>query len=458
MGKVLCFLCLLILSACNRKHIQLPEATAPLSANENFSLARESNSTEMPTFQSLMEIPGLERVIRDGFTHNPRWKSQLAQLEEVRARYGLAKSDSLPSFNAKVALQKGRENTRESGFSEESTPDLTGGAMFNWEIDLWGKWRSVKKSASMHIREAEFLQKAAEISFSHEIAQAWISLAAQKEQVEIIAQSIARQRKALQLYKSMVNTGGEENATLARENLAYRRLLIKQAKQKRLYEVNKVRLQSLTGSPLHSNLPELLSISEIKLPQLPNVFPTIALKGRPDLLAKEAKLRENLYLEKSKEYDLYPSLSFQASGLSLGTNLSEPFKQWKASMGPVLNLPLWSPRKKSDLRYTMAKSEVYKQQWKVSINLAIEEIEVATKSFIMGQNELSLANRAHQESLKILSISKEKFKAGLLSSLELWMDEQKAWETESQLISTRLQLFQFALELSKSLGLKIKMA
>jgi outer membrane protein TolC len=100
MGKVLCFLCLLILSACNRKHIQLPEATAPLPANENFSLARESNSTEMPTFQSLMEIPGLERVIRNGFTHNPRWKSQLAQLEEVRARYGLAKSDSLPSFNA----------------------------------------------------------------------------------------------------------------------------------------------------------------------------------------------------------------------------------------------------------------------------------------------------------------------------------------------------------------------
>ena len=154
--------------------------------------------------------------------------------------------------------------------------------------------------------------------------------------------------------------------------------------------MNKVRLQSLTGSPLQSSLPELLSISEIKLPQLPNVFPTVALRERPDLLAKEAKLRENLYLEKSKKYDLYPSLSFQASGLSLGTNLSEPFKQWKASMGPVLNLPLWSPRKKSDLRYTMAKSEVYKQQWKVSINLAIEEIEVATKSFIMGKKRTFL--------------------------------------------------------------------
>jgi len=458
MGKVLCFLCLVIISACNRKHLQFPEATAPLPANENFSLVRESNSTEMPTFNSFMEIPGLERVIRNGFTHNPRWKSQLAQLEVVRARYGLTKSDSLPSFNAEMGWQKGRENTRESGFSEESTPDLTGGAMFNWEIDLWGKWRSVKKSASMHIREAKFLQEAAAISFSHEIAQAWILLAAQKEQVEIIAKSIASQGKALQLYKSMVNTGGEENATLALENLAYRRLLIKQAKQKRLYEVNKVRLQSLTGPPLNSSLPELLCISQIKLPQLPNVFPTIALKGRPDLLAKEAKLKENLYLEKSKKYDLYPSLTFQASGLSLGSNLSEPFKQWKASMGPVLNLPLWSPRKKSELRYTMAKSEVYKQEWKALINLAIEEIEVATKSFIMGQNELSLANQAHQESLKILSISKEKFKAGLHSSLELWMDEQKAWETESQLISTRLQMFQFALELSRSLGLKIKKA
>lgn len=455
MGKILFISCLVLFSGCSPKHSHLAEFTDSLPANKNFSLANESNSSQVPTFQSFLDIPGLDDIVHKSLESNPMWKSQLAQLEVVRAKYGLAKSDSLPSFNAEIGWQKGRENTRESGFSEESVPDLRTGAMFNWEIDLWGKWKSVKKSAEMHIREAEFLKEAAEISFSHEIARAWISLAAQKEQVDIIVEVIANQRKSLDLYKSKVDTGGEENATLLRQDLAYSELLIEKAKQMRLYEVNKVKLQALTGSPLHTSLPELIYISQIKLPQIPNVFPTIALKGRPDLLAKEAKLRENLYLEKSKQYALYPSLTFQASGLTLGTNFSDPFKQWKASMGPVLSLPLWNPRKKSELRHTIAQSEVYKQEWKASINLAIEEIEMATKSFVMGKKELSLTTELHQQSQKIFNISKAKFQAGIISSLDLLVDERKVWETESRLVSRRLQVFEFALALTRALGLRM---
>ena len=456
MWKFLFISCLVLFYGCSRKHSHLSEFTDPLPANKKFSLTNESNSSQLPTFQSLLDIPGLDDIVRKSLEHNPMWKSQLAQLEVVRAKYGVAKSGSLPSFNAELGWQKGREYTRESGFSEKSVPDLRTGAMFNWEIDLWGKWKSIKKSAGMHIREAEYLKEAAEISFSHEIAKIWISLAAQKEQVDIIAQAISSQRKTLALYKSKVDVGGEENATLVRQDLAYSELLIEQAKRMRIYEVNKVKLQSLTGSPLDTSLPELPNISQIKLPLIPKVFPTIALKGRPDLLAREAKLRENLYLEQSKQYDLYPSLSFQASGLSLGTNFSDPFKQWKASMGPVLNLPLWNPRKKLELQYTIAQSEVYKQEWKASINLAIEEIEMATKSFFMGKKELSLATELHQQSQKIFSISKAKFQAGILSSLDLWADERKVWEAESRLVYARLQLFEFALTLSKSLGLKME--
>ena len=74
----------------------------------------------------------------------------------------------------------------------------------------------------------------------------------------------------------------------------------------------------------------------------------------------------------------------------------------------------------------------------------------------MGKKELSLATELHQQSQKIFSISKAKFQAGILSSLDLWADERKVWEAESRLVSARLQLFEFALTLSKSLGLKME--
>lgn len=455
MRNALLVLCLTFISGCVQKKLVHPDITNQLPPDGNFSLPRDSNFSEVPSFQSFLQIPELDNLVQQGLEQNPEWKLQLAKLEVVRTKFGLDKAESLPSLSSEIKWQRGRENTRESNFNESSLPNWQGGAMFNWEIDLWGKWKSVKESASMHIREAEYLKKAAQISFSHAIAQLWISLAAQKEQLEILSKLIAIQEKKLQIYQTMVDVGREENSTILRENLALNESLQQQAKHLRQYEVNKIRIQSLIGTSLQDSLPSIPSFTQMKIPRLPKVFPTIALRERPDLLAKEAKIKESLYLEKSKKYDLYPSLSFQTSGISLSNDLSQPFEQWKASLGPVLRLPIWSPQKKAVLNQTRAQSEAYKQEWLASINQAIEEIEVSTKSFIIGQNELSIAKETHQNSVKLFNLSSAKFNAGILSSPDLWTDEQVALTTESKLIATRFQLFEFSLDLSKALSLRM---
>jgi multidrug efflux system outer membrane protein len=455
MRNVLLVLFLTFVSGCVQKKLVFPDITNELPPDGNFSLPRDSNFSEIPSFQSFLQIPELDSLVKQGLKQNPEWKLQLAKLEVVSTKFGLDKAESLPSLSSEIKWQHGRENTRESNFNEKSLPNWQGGAMFNWEIDLWGKWKSVKESASLHIREAEYLKEAAQISFSHAIAQLWISLTAQKEQLEILGKLIETQEKKLQVYQPMVDVGREENSTIIRENLALNESLQQQAKLLRKFEVNKIRIQSLIGTPIQDTLPNIPSITQIKIPQLPEVFPTLALRKRPDLLAKEAKIKESLYLEKSKRYDLYPSLSFQTSGISLSNDLSQPFEQWKASLGPVLRLPIWSPQKKATLNHIIAQSEAYKQEWLASINLAIEEIEVSTKSFIMGQNEFSLATETHQNSIKLFNLSLAKFNAGILSSPDLWTDEQVALKTESKLIATRLQLFEFALALSKALSLRM---
>ena len=98
------------------------------------------------------------------------------------------------------------------------------------------------------------------------------------------------------------------------------------------------------------------------MPVLPKIFPTIALENRPDIKAKEAKLRESIYLEKSSAYDLYPSLAFQVSGISLASDISKPFDQWKAAFGPIFNFPIWSPKKKMLLNVAKAKRELKKRR------------------------------------------------------------------------------------------------
>ena len=276
MRNALLVLFLTFVSGCVQKKLVLPDITNELPPDGNFSLPRDSNFSEVPSFQSFLQIPELDNLVQQGLEQNSEWKLQLAKLELVRTKFGLVQADSLPSLHSEIKWQHGRENTRESNFNESSLPNWKGVAMFNWEIDLWGKWKSVQKSASMHIREAEYLKEAAQISFSHAIAQLWVSLAAQKEQLEILGKLIAIQEKKLQVYQPMVDVGREENSTLLRENLALNESLQQQAKLLRKFEVNKIRMQSLIGTPLQDSLPSIPSITQIETPRLPEVFPTIA--------------------------------------------------------------------------------------------------------------------------------------------------------------------------------------
>ena len=125
-------------------------------------------------------------------------------------------------------------------------------------------------------------------------------------------------------------------------------------------------------------------------------------------------------------------------------------------MGPVLKLPIWSPRKKVKVIVSKEETKLYKEEWKALINLAIEEIESSTKSFVMSLSELSLAKKTSKEAKKILSITKSKLDAGIVSQLELIEDERQFLETNRKAVVSRLQVFQFALDLTKALGLQWK--
>jgi outer membrane protein TolC len=72
----------------------------------------------------------------------------------------------------------------------------------------------------------------------------------------------------------------------------------------------------------------------------------------------------------------------------------------------------------------------------------------------MSLSELSLAEKTSKETKKILSITKSKLEVGMVSQLELIEDERQFLETNRRAVISRLQVFQFALDLTKALGLK----
>jgi outer membrane protein TolC len=72
----------------------------------------------------------------------------------------------------------------------------------------------------------------------------------------------------------------------------------------------------------------------------------------------------------------------------------------------------------------------------------------------MIQSEYSIASNASKEITKVYETTLDRLQAGLISQLELLEDERQYLSIQRDELSTRLQLFQFALNLSKALGLR----
>ena len=456
MRKVYLFLGLTFFGSCASREIADINPITYLPEDKSFTLSGNSNvsSTSIPSFSEIFPDDALKSLIRTGLHESPNWKAKLAKLEVVKTSSGISLAESKPSLSTKLGWIEGKEKTRESNFQTSNVPNLQSAALFNWELDLWGKWKLIKNSSIMHIEEAKYLKDASKISFIHEIAEVWFLIAAKQEKLQILQTAIASQEKTLEFYQQRLNAGLDDNVTFMRQSVVLDQLKLERAKVLREQEVSKIKINSLTGKPIKEQLPEIPMLSEIDLPELPKIFPTNALQERPDLKAKEAKLKESIFMEKSAEYDLFPNLGFQMSGISMTSNISEPFEQWKASFGPVFNFPIWNPKRKILLATAKAESQLRKEEWKAIIFLAIEEIESSTRSFLMGKNELSIAVRSSQATKEILEITQERLIAGLVSELQLLEDERQFLRASIKEVDARHQLFQFSLNLSKSLGLR----
>jgi len=135
MPKFYLFL-LFLFWGCKSKHIDITTTESHTPPDHHFSLSGESNASNVPFFQSIIKINGLDSLVSRALLKNPDWKVQLAKVELVRVKSGLPTADSEPNLNAQLGFKEGKENTRESGFVEQSIPNWQTGALFDWEIDL----------------------------------------------------------------------------------------------------------------------------------------------------------------------------------------------------------------------------------------------------------------------------------------------------------------------------------
>jgi outer membrane protein TolC len=412
----------------------------------------DSNVTELFTFQDLFSDPELHSLIEAALAHSPFWHGQLSRVDLAKAKAGLSLSGSQPELQGLVAWQAGKEKSREMNYRTEKLPQFTSRASFGWEFDLWGKWKALREAEMKSVSTENHLILAAQLELIYEISRVWHNMKFLNEDIQLIHDQIRQHHEIHTLHLHRYHAGLEDNSSIIEMEISLKLLASEYNLLFQNFEQTKITMVTLLGSD-DSKIPEPPFLSKGKLPPVPSFPHSSVLRNRPDILAGENKIRALVSHLNASSLDLYPSIGIDLTGVGMSGDLSKPFAQWKLQGGPILDIPLWSPKRKLKVAEDKAKLRAAELDWKTLILKGIEEIENSKIRHLYASEELELSQNITHQFQDITEIAMQKFEAGLTSKID-FLKVKIRWTAQKRtLLQKRYDSWVSALDLGKSLGI-----
>ena len=413
----------------------------------------DPNNTYSLYFQTLSLNDNLFRIIDLALKENPLWQSKLAKVEYVRAKSGYLTDESSLKLNSSVGLMSGKENSRESGFKTQSVPDYQTNARLGWEIDILGKWSEYKKESVETVNAAVYFKEGAQLSFVYDIAKLWYQYLYLTEDLSKIEEQIRNHHEFHILHIHSYHAGLDDNESLIIMENEIKYLALEHIEKKKELSICRTALQTMLGNSLSPEIPYQVLFSKEPIPESPRKLPSTALKGRPDIMEMQSKLIAQIHRAKASHLNLYPSLSLNLNAVGMTGDLSSPFNQWKLSGGPILDIPLWNPRRMTQLRTERAKLKLLELEWKSTILNAVKDIETSLISYNSTIENWGISNNIANEYTKLVTLNKQKYNVGILSKIDLLKSINVNITKIRKASAVKLSCFYTFLDLSKNLGI-----
>ncbi len=326
----------------------------------------------------------------------------------------------------------------------------------NFELDLFGRVRNLARAAQEQVFASEEAQRSTRISLIAEIANAWLTMAADQDQLRVARETLATFRQTLDLTTAQfrIGVGSELEVRQAETNFQAARNDIATLETRVAQDQNALNL--LVGTTVSgAQLPGGLGDAQVTLDALPSGLTSDVLLRRPDVLEAEHQLiAQNANIGAARAA-FFPTISLTATVGTISTALSGLFSggSFTYTGAPGLSLPLFDGgRRQGNLDYARASRDVAVASYERTIQTAFREVAdaLAQRGRIGEQVEAQTA-RANAAATAA-RLSDARFRAGIDSFLNTLDAQRTAYAAEQQLVTTRLMRASNLVVLYRSLG------
>lgn len=371
----------------------------------------------------------LQQLIPLALANNRDLRIAAANIDAARATAAAREADLWPTVNA--------------GLSGSRAPNASGGITTNYqaglqvsayELDLFGRLRSLDAAAQAQLLAAEANQQAVRNALVAAVATAEIALQADEALLKITRDTLASREQSLALVRQRFEGGITSELDLRAAESALQAARVAHAQTRRQRALDENALVLLLGAPLPGGLPapsgQLADFEP--LAELPAGVPAEVLTRRPDLRQAEAQLAAADANIGAARAAFFPRITLTGSFGTTSSELSGLFKNSAWTFAPSLVQPLFDAgRNRANLAGARAQRDAATAQYERAIQSAFREVADALAGrATLAEQRTAQAAQVDAEARR-LALAEERYRAGIASSLDV-LDAQRSLFTAQQ--------------------------
>ena len=398
----------------------------------------------------------LQRVIEMALKNNRDLRLAALNVQRTRALYAIQRAEVFPTLSAAGSASKQRVPADFSGTGQPMTVKQYGAniGLSAWEIDFFGRIRSLSDAAQQEYFATEQARRGAQILLVSGVASAYLAMAADRETLKLAETTLQTQQAAYDLVKRRLERGLAAELDLYRSQTQVDTARADLAQYTQLVAQDKNALDLLVGSPVSDDLlpAELGSVSPLQEVS-PGLSSQVLLR-RPDIRQAEAHLKAANANIGAARAAFFPRVSL-TTAIGTGSNeLSGLFaagsKAW--SFAPQIVMPVFDSRTWAALKVTEVDRQSAIAQYEKAIQTAFRE--VADAHAVRGTIDRQIAA---QESLvhaaaETYRLSNDRYIKGIDSYLSVLNAQQYLYAAQQRLVALRLARLANQVRLYATLG------
>jgi multidrug efflux system outer membrane protein len=398
----------------------------------------------------------LRQVIEMALNNNCDLRLAALNVERARALYGIQRAELLPTVQAVGSGSKERVPADLSSTGSAMTAeryDVNLG-ISSWEMDFFGRIRSLKDRALEEYIATDQARRSAQILLVSAVANAYLALAADRENLKLVASTLETQEASYKLIRKRYDVGLVSELDLQRAQSQVDAAKGDVARYTQLAAQDENALNLLVGSPMPPAL-LLAELGSVSPPQeiSPGLSSELLLR-RPDVLAAEHRLKGANANIGAARAAFFPRISLTTAIGTASSDLSGLFKDGSGtwSFAPQITLPIFDARTWSAYDVTKVDREISVAQYEKAIQTAFREVADALAVQGTVNQQITAQQSLVHAVAESYRLSHARYTKGIDSYLGVLDAQRSLYGAQQGLISLRLARFTNRVTLYKVLG------